>query len=165
GWIALRMAERLGLDGPQRVSVYYTALLINVACHADAHEQAKWFGDDIALKADKHKYDSRSLRTTLTGVRRLGSGGSPLHRFRLGLEFVLPGHRSLDGMVEHHSLLARRLAEQLALPDEVLRALAASYERWDGRGWPGQLWGDAIPIAARIAQAAEYAEVANRIGG
>ena len=24
------------------------ALLINVGCHSDAHEQAKWFGDDIA---------------------------------------------------------------------------------------------------------------------
>ena len=163
--IALRMAERLDLDGPQRVAVYYTALLISVACHADAHEQAKWFGDDIALKADKHKYDSRSLRATLGGVRRLGSGRSPLHRFRLGLEFLLSGHRSLDGMIEHHASLARRLAEQLSLPDAVLLALVASYERWDGRGWPGRLGGDAIPIAARIAQAAEYVEVANRMGG
>ena len=51
--ISLRIAERLGLDEEMRGSVYYTALLINVACHTDAHEQAKWFGDDIALKAAK----------------------------------------------------------------------------------------------------------------
>jgi hypothetical protein len=25
--------------------------LRHVYCHADAHEQAKWFGDDIAMKA------------------------------------------------------------------------------------------------------------------
>ena len=36
----LRLAERLGLDEQQRAIVYYTALLLNVGCHSDAHEQA-----------------------------------------------------------------------------------------------------------------------------
>src|SRR5580704_6626203 len=40
--IALRLAERVGLDDPQRSVVYYTALLVNVGCHADGYEQAKW---------------------------------------------------------------------------------------------------------------------------
>jgi hypothetical protein len=51
--IALRIAERVGLDEEQRAVVYYTALLIGVGCHTDAHGQAKWFGDDFALKANK----------------------------------------------------------------------------------------------------------------
>src|SRR5436189_3681957 len=55
--IALRMAERAGLDDDTRGAVYYTALLINVGCHADAHEQAKWFGDDIALRSTKYEYE------------------------------------------------------------------------------------------------------------
>ena len=55
--IALRLAERIGLDEEARAAVYYTALLINVGCHTDAHEQAKWFGDDIALKSDKYDYE------------------------------------------------------------------------------------------------------------
>src|SRR5690242_19032331 len=49
--IALRLAERAGLDDEERATVYYTALLINVGCHTDAHEQAKWFGDDLAFKS------------------------------------------------------------------------------------------------------------------
>ncbi len=48
--IALRIAEALDLDEQNRADVYYTALLVNVGCHTDAHEQAKWFGDDITLK-------------------------------------------------------------------------------------------------------------------
>src|SRR5438445_8411593 len=60
--IALRLAERLGLDDEARSAVYYTALLVNVGCHSDAHEQAKWFGDDIALKSGKYDYDGRGLR-------------------------------------------------------------------------------------------------------
>ena len=47
----------------------------------------------------------------------------------------------------------------------MLEALGASYERWDGRGWPGELRGEQVPMAARLAQAAEFVEVANRVGG
>src|SRR5438309_9850255 len=60
--IALRLAERIGLDEQARAVVYYTALLINVGCHSDAHEQAKWFGDDVALKAAKYDHPMRSPR-------------------------------------------------------------------------------------------------------
>src|ERR1700759_5347167 len=91
--LAPRLAERVGLDEEQRAVVYYTALLINVGCHSDAHEQAKWFGDDIALKSIKYAHEPRSLRMGATSMRFLGSGPPPLHRFRLGLEFALSGHR------------------------------------------------------------------------
>jgi HD-GYP domain-containing protein (c-di-GMP phosphodiesterase class II)/DNA-binding CsgD family transcriptional regulator len=36
---------------------------------------------------------------------------------------------------------------------------------WDGKGWPGGLAGDGIPVAARLAQFAEFVEVAHRLGG
>jgi hypothetical protein len=42
--IALRLADHTGLGEQDRVAVYYTTLLVNVGCHSDAHEQAKWFG-------------------------------------------------------------------------------------------------------------------------
>jgi response regulator RpfG family c-di-GMP phosphodiesterase len=60
--IALRLAEGIGLDEQQRAVVYYTALLINVGCHSDAHEQAKWFGDDISVKAIKYDHEPRASR-------------------------------------------------------------------------------------------------------
>lgn len=163
--IAVRLGERMGLDEEERSAVYYTALLVNVGCHSDAHEQAKWFGDDIALKSFKYDHEPRSLRMAATGMSFLGSGHAPLHRFRLGLEFVLSGHREVDGMIAHHAAIARTLGEHLSMPEDVLKALGASYERWDGRGWPGKLAGDEVPLAARIAQLAEYVEVANRVGG
>jgi HD-GYP domain-containing protein (c-di-GMP phosphodiesterase class II) len=163
--IALRLAEGLRLDEDQRAVAYYTALLVNVGCHTDAHEQAKWFGDDIAVKAIKYEHEPRSLRMAASSIRFLGSGHPPLHRFRLGLEFVLSGHREVDGMIAHHAAIARALGEQLSLPDDVLQAVGAAYERWDGRGWPGELKGEDVPLAARIAQVAEYIEVANRVGG
>jgi HD-GYP domain-containing protein (c-di-GMP phosphodiesterase class II) len=163
--IALRLAERIGLGEEQRAVVYYTALLVNVGCHTDAHEQARWFGDDIALKADKYEHELRGVRAAASGLRQLGRGHGPLHRFRLGLEFAVSGHRELDGMISHHADRARMLGEQLGLPAAVLEALGASYEQWDGRGWPGRRKGEAVPVAARLAQLAEFVEVAHRVAG
>jgi HD-GYP domain-containing protein (c-di-GMP phosphodiesterase class II) len=163
--IALRLAEAIGLDGDQRADVYYTALLVNVGCHTDAHEQAKWFGDDIACKSIKYDHEPRSIKMAATGIRQLGSGLTPVHRFRLGLEFAISGHREVDGMIEHHAAIARTMAEHLGLRTGVIGALSAAYEFWDGKGWPGDLAGEAVPLPSRIAQVAEYVEVANRLGG
>src|SRR4051812_44513582 len=163
--IALRIADRQGLDADERACAYWTSLLVNVGCHTDAHEQAKWFGDDIALKSDKYTHDFHSARAAVAGVRRIGSGHAPLHRFRIGLEFALSGHREVDDMIAQHAAMARALAEQLGLRADVVEALGGSYEQWDGKGWPGALCGDAVPLGARIAQLAEFVEVAQRTGG
>jgi hypothetical protein len=69
--IALRLAEGLGLDEDERLVVNYTALLVNVGCHTDAHEQARWFGDDIAMKSGKYDYEFGSVRAALASLRRL----------------------------------------------------------------------------------------------
>ena len=163
--IGLRLAERLDLDEHTRAVVYYTALLVNVGCHSDAYEQAKWFGDDIDLKSTKYDHPLRGVRAMAAGMRRIGAGNPPLHRLRVGLEFAVSGHREVDDMISQHAALARTLAEELGLPEPVLDAIGAAYEQWDGHGWPGELEGDAIPIAARIAQLAEFVEVAHRVGG
>ena len=89
--IALRLAERAGLDEQRRAAVYYTALLVNVGCHADAYEQAKWFGDDITLKAGKYTHELGSVRGALAAMRLVGAGNPPLYRFRVGLGSPCPG--------------------------------------------------------------------------
>jgi HD-GYP domain-containing protein (c-di-GMP phosphodiesterase class II) len=163
--IALRLCELAAPDDDERVAVYYSALLVNVGCHSDAYEQAYWFGDDIALKATKYDHEPYSTGDIATMLRLLGSGGSPLHRVRVAFDFVISGRKEVDGMIAGHARLARTLAEELGLPGRVTDAVATSYERWDGKGWPGRLAGDAIPLASRIIQLAEFVEVAHRTGG
>jgi HD-GYP domain-containing protein (c-di-GMP phosphodiesterase class II) len=163
--IALRVAERAGLDESERATVYYTAMMINIGCHTDAHEQAKWFGDDIALKAGKYTHPLRGVRSALATAHRFGSGSPVLQRFRLGVQFAAGGRRDLNKMIEHHAAMACALVDQLPLTPDVRNAVGAAYEQWDGRGWPGGLRGEAIPRAARISQMAEFLEVAHRVGG
>jgi HD-GYP domain-containing protein (c-di-GMP phosphodiesterase class II) len=163
--IALRLAECVGLGEEERSVVYYNALLVNVGCHSDAHEQAKWFGDDITLKSEKYAHELGSLSGALATMRHLGSGSPPLHRFRVSVEFALSGFREMNNMIAHHAALARKLAEQLSLPVAVQEAMGAAYEQWDGKGWPGKLRGEAIPVASRLSQIGEFTEVAHRVGG
>jgi len=163
--IATRLADRAGLDGAARASVYYTSLLINVGCHTDAYEQARWFGDDIEMKSGKYEFEPKSFRDAIAMVRRIGAGSPPLQRVRTGLDIALHHRNDVIGMIAQHARLARLLAEELKLPESVCEALGDAYEQWDGKGFPGKLEGDEVPVAARIAVMAEYTEVAHRVHG
>jgi HD-GYP domain-containing protein (c-di-GMP phosphodiesterase class II) len=163
--IALRLAELAGLDEVDRQAVYYAALLVNVGCHTDAHEQARWFGDDLAMRATKYDHEPFSAGDIAAMLRLLGSGGTRAHRVRVAFDFAVSGRKGIDGMIAGHARLARTLGTELRLPEAALDAVGASYEMWNGKGWPGERAGAAIPIAARIAQLAEFTEVAHRGGG
>jgi HD-GYP domain-containing protein (c-di-GMP phosphodiesterase class II) len=163
--IALRLADLLELDATDRQAVYYAALLVNIGCHTDAHEQARWFGDDLAMKATKYEYDLDSPQAIAAMLRMLGSGGTPAHRIRLTFDFAVSGRKEMDGMIASHARLARRLGTELRLSEPTLDALGSSYEMWNGKGYPGELAGTDIPIGSRITQIAEFVEVAHRTGG
>ena len=163
--IALRLAECRGLSDEDRLVIYYTALLVNVGCHSDAHEQAKWFGDDIALKSGKYEHELGGFAEAVSTLRLFGAGQPVVQRLRLGVEFAVHGRRDFSGMITNHARLACWLADQLGLPRAVQDAVVASYEQWNGKGWPGELRGTAVPLAARVTQLAEFTEVAHRAGG
>ena len=155
--IALRLADHAGLSEQERVAVYYTALLVNVGCHSDAHEQAKWFGDDIKLKSGKYAHDFGSLRGTLATMRLVGAGNPPLHRFRVGLEFALSGHRQLDlksPFTLGHSVavadLAGEAGHRLGLPrEEALVLRRAGLVHGFGRlGVSNAIWDRPGPLSA-----------------
>lgn len=163
--IALRMADLVDLDEADRQAVYYAALLVNVGCHTDAHEQARWFGDDLAMRATKYDHEPFSVADMAAMLRLLGSGDTPAHRVRVAFDFAVSGRKELDGMIAGHARMARRLGTELQLPEAVLDGLASSYENWNGKGFPGERAGTEIPIVSRVVQLAEFMEVAHRTGG
>jgi HD-GYP domain-containing protein (c-di-GMP phosphodiesterase class II) len=157
--LALRLGERLGLDESERAVLYYVALLAWVGCHVDAYEQARWFGDDIAARADVYGVDFAGTRKTAFALRHLQSG-------RTALEFLASGGRqALESMHSTHCLLTSRLAERLGLGQPVRDALLQVFERWDGKGDPLGLKGEQIVLPTRIVQLADVVEVFHRTGG
>src|SRR3954454_1445866 len=100
--IALRLAERLGLDETTRAVVYYVGLISWVGCHVDAYEQAKWFGDDMALKSDARQVDLAGTAARAFIVSHVGAGLGLVERARLGLAFAGEGRRDTGAMIENH---------------------------------------------------------------
>jgi len=165
--VALRMAEQLGLDESQRTIVYYSGLLAWVGCHTDAYEQAKWLGDDLAVKGDAHyRYDfGRVVPTTAFMLKHIGGAGRPLlERARVSMGFLGDGRRSLMALADNHYQATDELARRLGLGQEVREALRQSYERWDGKGAYG-LKGTEAVIASRLINLADVVEVYRRTGG
>jgi len=163
--LALGLGERLGLDESQRSVVYFVALLAWVGCCADSFEQARWFGDDIAARADYYPTDLVGANKARFAIRHLGAGGTPPRRVRRALEFLVSGRDAVESMRGTHCLLAGDLARRLGLGEPVRAALGEVFERWDGRGDPGLLAGAAISRPVRLVQFADVVEVFHREGG
>ncbi|HET6908960.1 MAG TPA: HD domain-containing phosphohydrolase [Mycobacteriales bacterium] len=163
--LALRLGEMLGLDEAQRAEVYYVGLLACVGCFADAHEQARWFGDDISLKADTYAVDFAGLPMMKLMVGHVGSGLPAQRRAGRVAAFMTGGRREVDGMFVTHCFVAGMLAGRLGLSSAVQDGLQQSYERWDGRGQPEGLKGDSVAVSARLMRLSRAVEVHFRQGG
>ncbi len=164
--LSLRLADRLGLDDNAREVVFYTSLLVWVGCHIDAYEQARWFGDDQAVKHAQRFTDiARPIAGAKFLVANLGGGGSLAARARAGVGYLSHGHRDVEAMFENHWRAASALAEDLRLSPVVTENLAQTFERWDGRGEPEGLRGDAVLVAARLVALADVVVVFHEVGG
>jgi HD-GYP domain-containing protein (c-di-GMP phosphodiesterase class II) len=164
--IALRLAERLGLDDDDRRVVYYGSLLSWVGCHVDAYEQAKWFGDDTVLKTDFRHTDFSSATTdALFMMRHVGSGRPATERMRLGLAFLGDGRRAAETMLTNHWMAADALAARLGLAQRIRDCVEQTFERWDGRGSPKGVPGPQILVTARLIALADVVEVYHRAAG
>ena len=164
--ISLRLAERLGLDAADREVVYYSALIAWVGCHVDAYEQAKWFGDDTALKSDFRQTDfATAASRPLFMLRHLGAGRHVAERARLGIAFLGEGRKAALAMLDNHWIAADELAARLGLPQPVRDSIEQTFERWDGRGVPKGARGEEILVASRLVTLADVVEVFHRAGG
>jgi HD-GYP domain-containing protein (c-di-GMP phosphodiesterase class II) len=164
--LSLRLADRLGLDDDAREVVFYTSMLAWVGCHIDAYEQARWFGDDQALKHAARFTDiGRPITGTMFLVSNVGRGRSLAARTRAGMGYLSHGHRDVEAMFANHWRAASSLAEDLGLPPQVKENLAQTFERWDGRGEPDGLRGNAVRVASRLVALADVIEVFHAAGG
>lgn len=163
--IGTRLAERLGLGERDREAVFYTCLVMWIGCHADSHEYTRWFGDDIAVRYDSHFIDWSGASYRRFLIRNLGRGSTLPKRAQLAAQLLMDAKGNIGGLVHSHCLSASLLAEEIGLGTDVCEALPYAYERWDGSGLPAGAARAQIPVAMRVAQLADIAEVHHRAHG
>jgi HD-GYP domain-containing protein (c-di-GMP phosphodiesterase class II) len=163
--IAVRLADRLELPRPQRDSTYLTTLILWLGCHVDSHEFARMFGDDIAVRADSYLVDWVGL-PYMKFLMSNAAKGEPLpQRLKVMAQLMRGGPKERVEMQHGHCVAAGLLAAELGLPKQIQDALGHTFERWDGKGGPVGVAGEAIPVESRMGLFADIVEVHHRVGG
>lgn len=163
--LGLRMAEALGIDPPGRGRIYYANLIAWIGCHADSHELAGLFGDDISFRADYYFIDAHGLPMLSLMLRHTGADLPRVARTLGQARFTATAHTAVRELIRSHCTSAGRLACRVGLDGDMPAILSNTFERWDGLGLPAGRKGPEIPLEMRIAQLADTAEVFLRTAG
>jgi HD-GYP domain-containing protein (c-di-GMP phosphodiesterase class II) len=163
--IATRLAERAGRDEAAVNAVYWVSLLAMVGCTADSFEVRVVFGDDLLLRAGMFSADPSQVGLARYFLSRAGSDGGAPRRIGQGARLLATGMRSVAEALTAHCQVTGLFAERLGFGPDVLNPLQHTFARWDGKGIPAGVGGDAIEFPARIMTVANYVEVAHRLHG
>jgi HD-GYP domain-containing protein (c-di-GMP phosphodiesterase class II) len=163
--IAARLGDHIGLERDQRGSLYYVVTLAWVGCVADTAGVATWFGDDIAYRGDSYQIDLAGLPLLGFMLRHLGAGRPAMHRLRLAANLVVTGGKAIEQGLQSHCLTTARMAERIGLGADVRNPLQHVFTRWDGKGVPGGVGGEAIALPIRLFHLADVVEVFHRAEG
>src|SRR6266700_1634704 len=159
--LAMRFAEVLGLDENMRRKVYHQALLRYIGCNADTHLLAAAWGDEITLRRELHYIDiGNRAEFAEVFVRALGrkfAGASPDELAKAVERGLAEGPQVNIPILSGHCEVAQRIAERIGLPEDIRENLGQIYERWDGKGLPRGLSGDAVKFPVRLVTLAQDA--------
>lgn len=161
--IATWMADAAGYDADLRETVYWVALLRYVGCTGHAHEVATVFGDEIAIRARTLVHDAANPAEVMRDVVAFATAGHPEEQRDHIIEMI---QRTAREWAIHNFTsgceVADRLVQRIGFGSRVREALAFTFERWNGTGYPAHAKGDAIPLAMRIVHLSHDMEALGR---
>lgn len=160
------LAAAAGADPMELAATWWTSALRFLGCTGHAFETAVVFGDEIELRAASlHADASNPVEFLRLMLGRAGPGRSGVGRLPSVLSLLAGGRKGAELNFRTACEVAEAFAKRLGLDEPVRAALAANFERWNGRGLPTGCKGTAIPRPMRVAQLAQEFEVLARIEG
>jgi len=135
--LALHLADRLGLPAEQRSDVAFGALLHDAGVTAISHTLSRLAtGDENEILAIHAAGDAEIF------ARMIEAGAV----------------ERLFDLLGTHAVVGAEIAHSLRLSGGACEAIRHHHERWDGLGVPDGVFGDAIPLPARVVTAADVIE-------
>jgi HD-GYP domain-containing protein (c-di-GMP phosphodiesterase class II) len=156
--VAMRIAERLGVDAATARQTYYVCLLFYAGCTADAEVQARLFPEGALLERWTPVMFGSSREGTLGVLAALAAGDGVWPVRILRAAGRAPG--ATRGYKRHVAALCEvteLLAAGFELPTDITGMFADLTERWDGGGPLQRSRGRQIPLAVRIVHVARDA--------
>jgi HD-GYP domain-containing protein (c-di-GMP phosphodiesterase class II)/DNA-binding CsgD family transcriptional regulator len=156
--LSVRLGEEIGLSENTLRQVYYLALLRYIGCNAETHEMARLVGDELILRQGFAKVDMGKPAEVLTYMFQHMSKvnqGHPVRMVGMIARAMVMTASVMKEAATAHCEVAQRLAERLGFQPDFQMALGQAYERWDGKGIPFGLKGDAIFESVRVVTLAQ----------
>ena len=166
--VAVRLAQKCGYSEEALREVYYQALLRFIGCNAETDWLSSIVGDEQMLRAGFHQVDSGDINAVVNvftqTIQRSFAGESPEY-IEEAIKRALEGFAHIPQMFIGHCEVAQRLAERLGFDRNVIYGLGQLYERWDGKGMPRGIQGEAIAPAVLVVALAQDMVLFYRLGG
>jgi HD-GYP domain-containing protein (c-di-GMP phosphodiesterase class II) len=157
--LAMRYAEIAKLDQDTRRSIYHQALLRYIGCNADTHLLAAAWGDEITLRRELHYIDignrTEFVELFVRAIKRKYPDASPEELAKAVERGLAEAPQVNIPILSGHCEVAQRIAERIGLPQEIRENLGQIYERWDGKGLPRGLSGNAVRFPVRVVTMAQ----------
>src|SRR5690606_22928410 len=155
--IGMQIGGLLDLGQLAASDLFYALLLKDIGAAAAAAQRFHSYGelDEHAARLLDHA-DLTDLAQTLQLARAMLGSRAPLRRrLRNVADLLVGSRRQPAAVVRASSRVAASFALDMGFSHGTAAALRSRSERWDGRGGPDGLSGEAIPLAARIVAVAD----------
>jgi len=164
--LAVRTAQAMGLPEDDQVTVFYTGVLHFAGCTAESEIDARFFGDEMVARPQMMAaYLGSRLGLMAMATRVAHQGSAPLTRAAVMTRSAFGGVAEFRKWAASHCDVARVLGARMGFSEQIQESLRHLYERWDGKGMPGELRGAQVPLAVRLMQVAQDADIAWQHGG
>ncbi|GAC1363048.1 MAG: HD domain-containing protein [Ktedonobacteraceae bacterium] len=164
--LAVRLGTILGVDEQDLTDIYYLALIERLGCVAYADDAAAIFGDDIDANSwliiTNQERPAEMIRALLQHV---GKGEPAFRRVRRLLNALVTLPAKTVEVFTGQCEVGQRLAERIGLGSRIQDALGQIHERWDGKGKPNKIKGEALLLPIRVVRIAQDAEIFQRLQG
>jgi HD-GYP domain-containing protein (c-di-GMP phosphodiesterase class II)/DNA-binding CsgD family transcriptional regulator len=166
GVLAVRIARAMGLPEDDQVAVFYTGLLHFAGCTAESEIDARFFGDELSARPQMMAaaFGTR-MDLIATATRVAHPGRARLTRAAAMARSAFGGIAEFRKWAASHCDVASVLGARMGFSAQIQQALRHLWERWDGKGMPGELHGEQIPLPVRLMQVAQDADMAWQHGG
>lgn len=162
--LASWICEAAELEDDVRETAYWVALLRYVGCTGHAHEVATLFGDDIAIRAQTLVHDAGNPAEVMGDVVEYATAGrAEKEREEIIKTLQATAHAWAVHNFTSGCEVADMLVRRLDFGPGVREALAFTFERWNGKGFPTHASGEAIPLAMRVVHVSHDMEAIGRL--
>ncbi len=164
--LAVELGARAGCSVEELRDTYWVTLLGYLGGTGFAHEQGLiGAGDDRAVRSAMSMFSiDAPFSGALEVLQRIAPNASPVRRLKV-LASILTDRDHVDQF--HHAICdaSTQLTEIVGAGPRIMNALEQLCERWDGRGAPRQVRGEAMAMPMRLHQIGHIVEIAHHRNG